>query len=105
MRKQDVDRLNAFEMCTSRKMERVIYLDRKTNEEVLNSVGEKRSFTDAILNRKKNWIGHVLRGEGMLKQSIEGRMEGKRRRGRPRIGMIDDLKESTYVEDEEKSTG
>ena len=34
----------------------------------------------------------------MLKQSIEGRMEGKRRRGRPSIGMIDDLKESSYVE-------
>ena len=79
-------------------MERVSYLDRKTNEEVLSSVGEKRSFTDAILNRKNNWIGHVLRGQGMLKHLIEGRMEGKRRRGRPRIGMIDDLKESSYVE-------
>jgi len=90
LRKQDVDRLNAFEMWTWRKMERVSYLDRKTNEEVLSSVGEKRSFTDAILNRKKNWIGHVLRGQGMLKHSIEGRMEGKKRRGRPRIGMIDD---------------
>ena len=58
----------------------------------------RRGVTDAILNRKKNWIGHVLRGDGMLKQSIEGRMEGKRRRGRPRIGMFDDLKESSYVE-------
>jgi len=61
-------------------------------------VSEKRSFTDAILNRKKNWTGHVLRGQGMLKQSIEWRMEGKKRRGRSRIGMIDDLKESYYVE-------
>jgi len=34
LRKQDVDRLNAFEMWTWRKMERVSYLDRKTNEEV-----------------------------------------------------------------------
>ena len=58
------------------------YLDRKTNEEVLSSVGEKRSITDAILNRKKNWIGHVLRGQGMLKHSIEGRMEGKKEVGR-----------------------
>ena len=98
LRKQDVDRLNAFEMWTWRKMERVSYLDRKTNEEVLSSVGEKRSFTDAILNRKKNWIAHVLRGQGMLKHSIEGRMECKKTRGRPRIGMIDDLKESYYVQ-------
>ena len=59
---------------------------------------DKTSFTDVILSRKRNWIGHVVRGQGMLKQSIEERMEGRSRRGRPRIGMIDNLKESSYVE-------
>ena len=39
-----------------------------------------------------------MRGEGLLKQVMEGRMEGKRPRGRPRIGMIDDLIENSYVE-------
>ena len=34
----------------------------------------------------------------MLNHSTKGRMEGKKRRGRPRIGMIDDLRESSYVE-------
>jgi len=33
----------------------------------------------------------------LLKQVLEGRMEGKRPRGRPRFGMIDDLKEGSYV--------
>lgn len=33
----------------------------------------------------------------MLKIVLERRMEGKRARGRPRIGMIDDLKEGSYV--------
>ena len=45
---------------------------------------------ETIVKRKKNWIGHVLRGEGLLKDAIEGRMEGKPPRGRKRIGMIDD---------------
>jgi hypothetical protein len=32
-----------------------------------------------------------------LKDVLEGRMEGKRPRGRPRMGMIDDLKEGSYA--------
>jgi len=34
----------------------------------------------------------------LLKQVLEGRMEGKRPKGRPRFGMIDGLKEGSYVE-------
>ena len=40
-----------------------------------------------ILDRKKNWIGHVVRGDGLMKLVLEERMEGKRPRGRPRMGI------------------
>ena len=63
MRKEEIRRLNAFEMWVWRRMERVSWEDKKTNEEVLCSVGEERSFIDTIRKRKKNWIGHVVRGE------------------------------------------
>ena len=79
-------------------MEKVSYKDHVTNEEVLKRVDEERSFMKSIVNRKKNWIGHVLRGEGLLKLVIEGRLEGRRGRGRSRIGMIDDLKEGDSYE-------
>ena len=98
LRKEETDRLRAFEMWVWRKMEKISWKDKKTNEQVLNSVGEDRSLTDSILKRKKNWIGHVVRGEGLLKLAIEGRMEGSKSRGRPRMGMIDDLKEGSYSE-------
>jgi len=63
----------------------------------LNKVEEKRQLISVIRNRKKNWIGHVLRGEGLLREVMEGRMEGKRVRGRPRKGMLDEvLVESSY---------
>jgi len=39
-----------------------------------------------------------VRGEGLLKDMLEGRMVGKRARGRPRIGMLDELKEKSYEE-------
>ena len=34
----------------------------------------------------------------MLKDVIEGRMEGKRARGRPRLGMLDELMTGSYVD-------
>jgi len=60
----------------------------KTNEQVLSAVGERRKIIETIVNRKKNWIGHILRGDGLLNDVIEGRMEKKRTQGRRRIGMI-----------------
>jgi hypothetical protein len=98
LRKEEVDRLNALEMWIWRKMERVSWSEKKTNEQVLREVGEERSLWEKVVQRKKNWIGHIVRGEGLMKQVMEGRMEGKRGRGRPRMGMISELKESSYVD-------
>ena len=58
-------------------MGKVKWSDRKTNEEVLQMVSEERSLLSKILSRKKNWIGHVLRGEGVLRDVMEGRMAGR----------------------------
>ena len=98
MKKDEVRRLQAFEIWIWRRMERVSWKDKKTNEEVLKQVDEERSIIAAITQRKKKWIGHILRREGLLRDVIEGRMKGKRTRGRKRIGMIDDLKEGNSYE-------
>ena len=92
MRKDVVNKLKAFEMWAWRRMEKVNWKDKKTNEEILISVGEERSFVPAVTKRKKNWIGHVLRENSLLELMIEERRVGKKVRGRPRMGMIDDLK-------------
>jgi len=50
-----------------------------------------------MLSTLQNRIGHVLGGEGMMKEIIEGKFDGRNGRGRSRIGMLDDLKEGeTY---------
>ena len=69
------------------------WTDKISNEEVLRCVGEHRSLVNTVIKRKKSWIGHVLRHDCLLKTVIEGRMKGKRCRGRKRIGMLDELKE------------
>ena len=43
--------------------------------------------------RQKKWVGHILRHDGLLKDVIEGRLEGKRPRGRTkRVMMLDSIK-------------
>jgi hypothetical protein len=61
-------------------------------------VGEGQKLVDMIVQRKKNWIGHVLRGDGLLREVIEGKMEGRKPREWPRMGMLEELKEdSSFV--------
>ena len=86
-----------------RRMEKISWTDKITNEEVLTRVGIDRQLISTLRNRKKSWIGHVLRGDGLLKEVIEGRMEGKRIRGRPRLGMLDDLISHSYVDMKRKT--
>ena len=99
LRKEDIRRIEALEMWIWRRMERISWTEKITNEEVLRRVGEKRSMVETIVRRKKNWIGHIMRGDGLMKEVMEGKMEGKRGRGRKRIGMIDELMENEQYGD------
>jgi len=84
-------------MWVWRRMENIIWTEKVRNEDVLTRVGESRKLTDTIKSRKKRWIGHILRHDGLVKDVFEGRLEGKRSRGRKRVMMLDDIKEGrTY---------
>src|SRR6476469_4443112 len=50
------------------------------------------------LNAFEMWVWRkmCLREAGLMKLVLEGRMEGKKPRGRPRMGMIDDVLDETY---------
>ena len=97
LRKYERDRLEAFEMWTWRNMENISWKDHMTNEYVLDQVKENRKLLNTILEMKKRWLGHILRRDSLVKEVIEGRMEGKRGRGKPRIMMLDDIKaDETY---------
>ena len=42
-------------------MGKVSWMDKRTYEQVLSSMNKKRSLIKTIWDRKKNWIGHVVR--------------------------------------------
>ena len=64
-----------------------------SNEEVLRKISKERSLIKTIKERQARWLGHVLRHDDFLKTIIEGRLLGKRSRGRPRKGILDNIKE------------
>ena len=66
----------AAEMWIWRRMEKISWTEKISNEEVLRRIGEKRELMSLIRTRTRKWIGHSIRGEGLLKEVIEGRMEG-----------------------------
>src|SRR6218665_1696538 len=76
MRQVDIARLEA--------LERISWTEHISNEEVLTLVVEERSLISTIRARQRNWMGHLLRGDSLQREIMEGRMEGKRGRRRPR---------------------
>ena len=45
---------------------------RESNEEALDTIGEKRTLLNNILRRKSNWIDQILRRKCLLHDAIEG---------------------------------
>ncbi|KAJ4439057.1 hypothetical protein ANN_15013 [Periplaneta americana] len=101
--KNEEKRLKAFEMWIWRRMERVKCTDRTRNEAVLERVGEERMMLKLIGKRKRNWLGHWLRRNNLLKDTLEGTVNRRRVRGRRRYQMTDDTKIYASHEDSKRS--
>ena len=90
--KVDQKRLEAFETWCWRRMLKIKWTDKIRNEEVYRRVEEKRTLWNTIEKRRTRWIGHTLRHNGFVKNIIEGKIEGKVPRGRPRDKYIGQIK-------------
>ena len=71
LRRNEQKQLEAFEMCVWRRMERVKWTDKIKNSVVLERVGEGRIMLELIRKRKRNWLGHWLRRNCLLKDALE----------------------------------
>ena len=84
-------------MLRWRRMEKVSCAVSAKNEEVLHRVKEEGNILETRKWRKVNWTCHILRRNCLLKQVVEGKIEGRkqemRRRVRRRRQILWDLKE------------
>ena len=97
LRKNEETRLEAFEMKGLRKILRVSWTTKKTNEWVLNKAGVKRELLDTVKARKLAYYGHTMRKQGncLKKEIMQGTIPGVHRRRRPRTAWIDNIKSWT----------
>jgi len=81
LRKNEETRLEAFEMKGLRKIMRVSWTTKKTNEWALNKTGVKRKLLDTVNARKLAYYGHTMRQQGncLEKEIMQGTMPGARR--------------------------
>ena len=61
----------------------ITWYDKVCNDEVLRRVGEERAIISVIHRIQRIWLGHTLRHGDLVPLIIEGRIVGKRPRGRP----------------------
>ena len=77
---------------------KIRWTDRISNERVLETVGEPRKLIGIIKNRKRKWVAHSIRHSNLIRLVLEGRIPGKRSRGRKRIMMLDSVQSGSYGE-------
>ena len=84
--KADENRIQAAEMWIYRRMLRISWKERRTNDSVMLELNTTRQLLGLVLRRKLSFLGHTHREGGcqLVKTVIQGKVPGKRRRGRPR---------------------
>ena len=66
---------------------------------MLEGVDEGRKILELIKKRKRNWLGQCLRRNCLLKDALEGMVNGKKVRGRRRYQIIDNIMINGLYED------
>ncbi|KAI8500917.1 hypothetical protein Bbelb_210120 [Branchiostoma belcheri] len=89
----DIRRIQALEMKCYRKILRISWTDHRTNDSVLEQLGVERTLLNTIKRRKLQYFGHATRAENITTHILQGVINGRRSRGRPRRRWGDDVRD------------
>ena len=91
----DRKRIDAFEMWAYRRMLRISWTEKKTNVSILNALKVETRLSTICFQRIMQFFGHIVRrqGENLEKLIVQGKVEGKRKRGRSPSRWIDQVEE------------
>ena len=85
-------RTDAFEMWCWRRLLRVPWTARRSNQSILKEVNPEYSLEGRMLKLKLQYFGHLLwRADSLEKTLILGKIEGRRRRGWQRMRQLDGI--------------
>ena len=88
-------RIDAFELWCWRRLLRVPWTVRRSNQSILKENSPEYSLEVLTLKLKLQYYGHVMwRTDSFEKSLMLGKIEGKRRRGRERMGWLNGITDS-----------
>lgn len=92
-------RIESFEMTCYRRMMRIPWTARRTNISILKELGIKTNerLLPTIQRQILKFFGHLVRRDGIEKLVIQGKVDGKRERGRSPNRYIDQIKKLTNM--------
>ena len=86
LKARDERKITSMEMWLWRRMLRISWMEKRTDNSILQELEIKRELLGHVRKRKLSYYGHLCRDHGcqITKTVVEGYVEGRRRRGRPR---------------------
>ena len=95
IRKVEYQRIDAFELWCWRRLLRVSWTARRSNQSILEEINPGYSLEGLILKLKFQYFGHLIqRANSLEKTLILGKVEGRGRRGQQRMRWLDGISNS-----------
>ena len=95
VKKAESRRIDAFELWCWRRLLRVPWTARRSNQSILKEIGPEYSLEGAMLKLKLQYFGHLMRrADSFEKTLMLGKIEGGRRRGRQSMRWLDGITHS-----------
>ena len=95
IKKTECQRIDAFELWCWRRLLRVLWTARKSNQSILKEINPEYSMERLMLKLKLQYFGHLIQRTDSLENALMlGKIEGRRRRGWQRMRGLDGITNS-----------
>ena len=92
IKKSESRRIDALELWCWRRLLRVPWTARRSNQSILEEISPEYSLEGLMLNLKLQYFGHLMqRTDSLEKTLMLGKIEGERRRGQQRMRWLDGI--------------
>ena len=95
IKKAEHQRIDAFELWCWRRLLRVPWSARRSNQSILKEISPEYSLEGLMLKLKLHYFGHLMRRTDSLEKTLMlGKIEGRMRRGQQRMRWLDGITDS-----------
>ena len=94
-KKAECQRIDPFQLWCSKRLVRVPWTVRISNQSILKEINPEYSLEGLLLKLQLQYFGHLMRRANSLEKTLMlGKIEGRRRRGRQRMRWLDGITDS-----------